>query len=228
MRSAPPPHGSCVKLSPSDKEPLRGGGTPSRYILLHLRAPTRACLKQRRALVPGVGRTFSRNHATACWRWFGDGALRRFSSSCALTCRYVRSAHLLVCVCVPGRGLSSPPACSQQVSEGSGQFELQVLSVHNANGELQSGACCDGARSAQDRQCAAARDNECDTFFKVCLKEYQSRVSAAGPCSFGMGSTPVLGGNTFSFRGGARNDRSRIVLPFSFAWPVSDVGGHPP
>lgn len=93
--------------------------------------------------------------------------------------------------------------------------------MHNANGELQSGACCDGARSGADAKCA--RD-ECDTFFKVCLKEYQSRVSAAGPCSFGMGSTPVLGGNTFSFRSSVRNDKSRIVLPFSFAWPVSARG----
>lgn len=90
--------------------------------------------------------------------------------------------------------------------------------MRNANGELLSGVCCDGARSGADRKCT--RD-ECNTFFKVCLKEYQSRVSAAGPCSFGMGSTPVLGGNTFSFKSSVRNDKSRIVLPFSFAWPVS-------
>ncbi|XP_061545727.1 protein jagged-1b isoform X2 [Phycodurus eques] len=106
-----------------------------------------------------------------------------------------------------------------KVSDGSGQFELQMLSAHNANGELLSGACCHGARSAADSKCSAR--GECRTFFKVCLKEYQSRVSAAGPCSFGMGSTPVLGGNTFSFRGSVRNDKARIVLPFSFAWPRS-------
>ncbi|KAM8860063.1 protein jagged-1b [Spinachia spinachia] len=105
-----------------------------------------------------------------------------------------------------------------KVSEGSGQFELQIVSMRNPNGELLSGACCDGPRNAADRKCT--RD-ECDTFFKVCLKEYQSRVSAAGPCSFGMGSTPALGGNTFSFKSPVRNDRSRIVLAFSFAWPRS-------
>lgn len=90
--------------------------------------------------------------------------------------------------------------------------------MHNVNGELLSGACCDGARNTGDRKCT--RD-ECDTFFKVCLKEYQSRVSAAGPCSFGMGSTAVLGGNTFSLKSSVRSDKSRIILPFSFAWPVS-------
>uniref|UniRef100_A0A8D3DAQ3 Delta-like protein n=1 Tax=Scophthalmus maximus TaxID=52904 RepID=A0A8D3DAQ3_SCOMX len=109
-------------------------------------------------------------------------------------------------------------SCQGTWTTSSGQFELQISSMHNANGELLSGACCDGARNAGDRKCA--RD-ECDTFFKVCLKEYQSRVSAAGPCSFGMGSTPVLGGNTFSFRSSVRNDKSRIVLPFRFAWPRS-------
>ncbi|MEQ2261936.1 Protein jagged-1b [Xenotaenia resolanae] len=99
-----------------------------------------------------------------------------------------------------------------EVSQGSGQFELQILSMQIANGELHNGVCCNA-----DQKCTRS---ECDTFFKVCLKEYQSRVSAAGPCSFGMGSTPVLGGNTFSFRSSVRNDKSRIVLPFNFAWPL--------
>ena len=102
----------------------------------------------------------------------------------------------------------------------SGYFELQILSMQNVNGELQSGLCCDGTRDAGDSKCLK---DECDTYFRVCLKEYQSRVYAAGPCSFGSGSTPVIGGNTFSLRTSARNDKSRIVLPFSFAWPVSSV-----
>lgn len=100
----------------------------------------------------------------------------------------------------------------------SGQFEFEILSMQNVNGELQSGHCCDGARNPADRRCT--RD-ECDTYFKVCLKEYQSRVSAGGPCSFGAGATPVLGGNTFSLKYGRSHERSRLVLPFSFAWPVS-------
>ncbi|XP_071403191.1 protein jagged-1a-like [Centroberyx affinis] len=104
-----------------------------------------------------------------------------------------------------------------QVSSASGHFELQVVSMQNVNGELQSGACCDGSRDAADRRCTA---DECDTYFRVCLKEYQLKVSSAGPCSFGAASTPVVGGNTFSL-GGGRSDGARIVLPFSFAWPRS-------
>ncbi|KAM6941369.1 protein jagged-1a-like isoform 1-T1 [Lycodopsis pacificus] len=104
-----------------------------------------------------------------------------------------------------------------QVSSASGHFELQILSMQNANGQLQTGACCDAPRDAPDRRCTA---DECDTYFRVCLKEYRLKVSSAGPCSFGTASTPVLGGNTFSLRN-ANSDDARIVLPFSFAWPRS-------
>ncbi|XP_026870028.2 protein jagged-1b [Electrophorus electricus] len=105
-----------------------------------------------------------------------------------------------------------------KVSDASGNFELEILPMQNVNGKLQSGLCCDGMRNTADRKCTR---NECATYFKVCLKEYQSRVSAAGPCSFGTGSTPVLGGNTFSTRGTQMTEKSRIVLHFSFAWPRS-------
>ena len=94
--------------------------------------------------------------------------------------------------------------------------------MENVNGELQNGNCCGGSRNPGDRKCS--RD-ECDTYFKVCLKEYQSRVTAGGPCSFGSGSTPVIGGNTFDLKASRGNERNRIVLPFSFAWPVSGGPG---
>lgn len=90
--------------------------------------------------------------------------------------------------------------------------------MQNVNGRLRTGACCDGSRDAADGRCTA---DECDTYVRACLKEYQLRVSSAGPCSFGAASTPVLGGNTFSVSSG-ESHRARIVLPFSFAWPVSD------
>lgn len=92
--------------------------------------------------------------------------------------------------------------------------------MQNVNGELQNGNCCDGTRNPGDRKCT--RD-ECDTYFKVCLKEYQSRVTAGGPCSFGSGSTSVIGGNTFNLKYNRNSEKNRIVLPFSFAWPVSEL-----
>ncbi|XP_026566150.1 protein jagged-1-like [Pseudonaja textilis] len=105
-----------------------------------------------------------------------------------------------------------------KVTLTSGQFEFEIISMQNINGKLQNGNCCDGTRNPIDKKCT--RD-ECDTYFKVCLKEYQSRVSAEGACSFGFGSTPVIGGNTFNLRYSRNNERNRIVLPFNFAWPRS-------
>uniref|UniRef100_A0A672MG30 Delta-like protein n=1 Tax=Sinocyclocheilus grahami TaxID=75366 RepID=A0A672MG30_SINGR len=109
------------------------------------------------------------------------------------------------------------------VSQSSGYFELQLIAVENVNGELWDGECCDGTRNSQDQRCV--RD-ECDTYFKVCLKEYQSEVTTTGPCTFGSGSTDVLGGNIFSFKT-AKNNPSKtsgvgkITIPFHFAWPRS-------
>uniref|UniRef100_A0A4W6FR58 Delta-like protein n=1 Tax=Lates calcarifer TaxID=8187 RepID=A0A4W6FR58_LATCA len=106
-----------------------------------------------------------------------------------------------------------------------GYFELQLISVENVNGELADGECCDGSRSSQDLRCT--RD-ECDTYFKVCLKEYQMEVTTAGSCTFGAGSTQVLGGNMFSFKSVKNNpnkidDAGKILIPFQFAWPVSVI-----
>ncbi|GAA6083133.1 protein jagged-1a isoform X1 [Tachysurus ichikawai] len=106
-----------------------------------------------------------------------------------------------------------------ELCEASGYFELRVLSVRNIKGELQSGSCCDGTRNAADNN--RCTQDECDTYFRLCLKEYQFRVTPGGPCSFGSGSTPVIGGNVVSTKNLAENDKARIVLPFSFAWPVS-------
>uniref|UniRef100_A0A7N8X5A3 Delta-like protein n=1 Tax=Mastacembelus armatus TaxID=205130 RepID=A0A7N8X5A3_9TELE len=107
------------------------------------------------------------------------------------------------------------------VSQSTGYFELQLISVENVNGELADGECCDGSRSSQDLRCT--RD-ECDTYFKVCLKEYQMEVTTTGLCTFGAGSTQVLGGNMFSFKNAKNNpnkidDAGKILIPFQFAWP---------
>uniref|UniRef100_A0A8D3C0Q4 Delta-like protein n=1 Tax=Scophthalmus maximus TaxID=52904 RepID=A0A8D3C0Q4_SCOMX len=109
------------------------------------------------------------------------------------------------------------PVDPLQVSSASGHFELQILSMQNVNGRLQSGRD-DGPRDDRGQRCAA---DECDTYFRVCLKEYQLKVSTAGPCSFGSASTPVLGGNSFTLRNTKSDDGARVVLPFSFAWPRS-------
>uniref|UniRef100_A0A8C7JHN6 Delta-like protein n=1 Tax=Oncorhynchus kisutch TaxID=8019 RepID=A0A8C7JHN6_ONCKI len=112
-----------------------------------------------------------------------------------------------------------------EVSQSSGYFELQLIAVQNANGELSDGDCCDGERNTQDLRCSS---DECDTYFRVCLKEYQTDVTTTGLCIYGSGSTNVIGGNSFQFKSAKNNqnrnnDGGKIVIPFQFAWPSNIV-----
>ncbi|CAL8235841.1 unnamed protein product [Boreogadus saida] len=109
-----------------------------------------------------------------------------------------------------------------KVSQSTGYFELQLINVENVNGELANGECCDGTRNSKDRRCS--RD-ECDIYVDACLKEYQMEVNTEGKCTYGSKSTPVLGGNIFSFKSSKNpnkfDDAGKIMIPFQFAWPVS-------
>lgn len=105
-----------------------------------------------------------------------------------------------------------------QLSESTGYFELQLVSVENPKGQLLSGECCDAEGSASEGHCS---EDECDTYFRVCLKEYQSEVTTNGACTYGSDMTRVIGGNTFTFRGQSRQngDAGKVTIPFQFAWP---------
>ena len=100
----------------------------------------------------------------------------------------------------------------------SGVFELQLQSLRNARGELANGRCCDGVRS--DGEQALCQD-QCESFFRICLKEYQAIISEDGLCNFGNVSSAVLGGNSFSYP--KDNTVTFLQLPFDFAWTVSGL-----
>ncbi|XP_061575412.1 protein jagged-1b isoform X2 [Cololabis saira] len=107
-----------------------------------------------------------------------------------------------------------------------GMFEVQIHHFQNPHGLLQTGDCCD-LQSSGGQRCSA-RD-QCDTFFQACLKEYQARVIPTGVCTFGSGSTGILGGNSqlLRHRGhseggeGDAGTNGHIVIPFKYAWPKS-------
>ncbi|KYB26560.1 Protein serrate-like Protein [Tribolium castaneum] len=102
-----------------------------------------------------------------------------------------------------------------QCAHGSGFFELQVLEMANPRGELSTGECCGGgARSPIMGRCSTP----CNTFFRLCLKEYQSNVTSTGSCSFGNTSSVVLGRDSFTL---ADPERGKLVLPFTFRWTRS-------
>uniref|UniRef100_A0A3B1IMG4 Notch ligand N-terminal domain-containing protein n=1 Tax=Astyanax mexicanus TaxID=7994 RepID=A0A3B1IMG4_ASTMX len=113
-------------------------------------------------------------------------------------------------------------AAHAQVLQAVGSFELQIHMWQNSLGILQSGQCCD-LQAGGGQRCPPG--DQCDTFFRVCLKEYQTRVAPTGSCTFGSGSTPVLGGNshTVHHHGHEGSEGGRIVIPFKYAWPVSSV-----
>ncbi|KAH0631568.1 hypothetical protein JD844_005962 [Phrynosoma platyrhinos] len=114
----------------------------------------------------------------------------------------------LLCLCLHLRS---------QVAEAVGTFELQVRFIRNEKGVLADGRCC---RGGLEPPCPVGE--QCRTFFRVCLKEYQLRVLPGGPCVLGASATPVLGGNVFSTSHQKRLDHAhRMVVPFDFAWPRS-------
>lgn len=119
-----------------------------------------------------------------------------------------------------------------------GFFELQILEIENYRGQLATGECCGGGTSTTVQQhynkfnasslhCAGAP--QCNTLFRVCLREYQSRQpsstsmvsssrmsdddttgmgsnhqqlsSTLHHCSFGNVTSPVLGANSFTLGG---------------------------
>lgn len=103
-----------------------------------------------------------------------------------------------------------------QCAHGSGFFELQVLEMANPRGELANGECCGGgSRSPVTSRCSAP----CNTFFRLCLKEYQSNVTSTGSCSFGNTSSVVIGRDSFTL---ADPERGKLLLPFTFRWTVSN------
>ncbi|KAM6427946.1 protein jagged-2-like isoform 1-T1 [Liasis olivaceus] len=104
-----------------------------------------------------------------------------------------------------------------RVSEAMGIFELQIRFVRNEKGILADGRCC---RGGLEPPCPVAE--QCRTFFRACLKEYQLRAHPGGPCVLGAATTPVLGGNVFSAHPQKLSDRaSTMLVPFDFAWPRS-------
>lgn len=102
---------------------------------------------------------------------------------------------------------------SFQATSGSGYFEVQILSLTNNRGTLVDGRCCGGGNGGGGNQPPCTKP--CSTAFWLCLKEYQSNVTAIGSCSFGNESSHALGQNTFTL-----NEPVTIQLHFTFRWTV--------
>lgn len=135
----------------------------------------------------------------------------------------------------------------------SGFFELQILEITNVNNRLATGRCCGSSsnfyssestpylyklvNSGSSSSVSGSSDSslvcsQCNTAFRLCLKEYQSNVSppvvGTAPskpsdwqgCAYGNATTPILGASSFRLPD-PNSSGSNITLPFSFRWTVS-------
>ncbi|XP_052469705.1 delta-like protein D isoform X1 [Carassius gibelio] len=102
------------------------------------------------------------------------------------------------------------------ISQGfsSGVFELKLQEFLNKKGVSGNANCCKGSAS-DTQQC------ECKTFFRICLKHYQTNVSPDPPCTYGGAVTPVLGSNSFQVPESFPDSSftNPIQFPFGFTWP---------
>ncbi|XP_037781207.1 protein serrate-like [Penaeus monodon] len=145
------------------------------------------------------------------------------------------------------RGLSWLPgaillATLVQVATASGRFELEVVEVQNSHSQLWSGECCGGVARSPASECPV----QCQTAVTLCLKEYQSTQDGGkalprqvlesggatskgqsagaggwGSCTYGNGTSPVIGGSSFTLA--QSPPAAHIQLPFTFSWTVSET-----
>ncbi|KAK2716495.1 hypothetical protein QYM36_006848, partial [Artemia franciscana] len=97
----------------------------------------------------------------------------------------------------------------------SGQFQLEILEVQNPRGHLAVHHCCGGSLP-KSTKCS----RPCQTYFRLCLKEFQNNVTTTGMCSFGNVSSPVLGENNFVITE-PQSVGANLMLQFSFRWTKS-------
>ena len=134
---------------------------------------------------------------------------RRSSGTSSLFLRYLLTLPLLLLLVV------RPVTCS-------GYFEMTLVSFVNQRGELADGECCLGERAPpRHPDLPGACTQQCNTYFRLCLKEYQIHVSGNWQCTFGNATSDVLGGRSMYFD---RDDSNSLLsIPIEFAWTVSDI-----
>ncbi|CAG2100574.1 unnamed protein product [Medioppia subpectinata] len=86
------------------------------------------------------------------------------------------------------------------------------------------GNCCHSSAvqsgdNAGQQQCS----EKCQTFFRVCLKHYQTNIDPSPPCTYGEVITPVFNASTVyvSHQNAPTlvDDDHTIRFPFNFSWP---------
>ncbi|KAI0234675.1 Neurogenic locus protein delta [Lamellibrachia satsuma] len=103
--------------------------------------------------------------------------------------------------------------CHTTQVSSSGKFQLRLKSFANDRRLNADGDCCKGVRTGGE--CMSS----CSTFFRICLKQYQTHITLDSPCTFGSVTTPVVGNNSFTLPDTLDTFDNPIDLPFDFSWP---------
>ncbi|XP_067941299.1 delta-like protein B isoform X2 [Watersipora subatra] len=95
-----------------------------------------------------------------------------------------------------------------------GQFELNLLEFSNTNGLLNNRSCCVGPTPDRD-----ICTGQCSTYFKICVKPYQERVTD-GNCAFGEYVSNVIpNNNSFLFPQNVYEFTNPLVFSVDYVWP---------
>ncbi|CAG2161670.1 unnamed protein product [Oppiella nova] len=100
----------------------------------------------------------------------------------------------------------------------SGVFELRLASFANDLSRDAIGNCCGNALKADgfnnnNEKCG----EKCQTFFRVCLKHYQTNIDPSPPCTYGEVITNVFNESSINFKDITVDHTIRF--PFNFSWP---------
>lgn len=95
-----------------------------------------------------------------------------------------------------------------QSTLASGVFELRLQrSQRNAPTVDRSGSCCKN----RNGECAA----DCNVYFRICLKHFQTYITPDPPCTFGSVQVPPM------LSADVTEKITTLPFPFKFKWPVS-------
>lgn len=123
--------------------------------------------------------------------------------------------------------------CTQD-TRALGFFELQILEIENYRGQLATGECCGGVSSAQPSSAAnklnaqslhCAGAPQCNTLFRVCLREYQSRQPSSAAAAANGGRIANGGDDESSFSGIINHQPNSDMHHCSFGNVTSAVLG---
>jgi hypothetical protein len=128
-----------------------------------------------------------------------------------------RSNSIMNCLIKLSISLSLLNLVPLQVSS-SGVFEFRLISFINELSRDAVGNCCGSGYRVENN--IEICSEKCQTFFRVCLKHYQTNIDPSPPCTFGEVTTKAFNDSSVIIKDNALNGLDYTIrFPFNFSWP---------